>query len=131
MSNESTIRDLVTAWVDAVAACDLDAVVANHDENIVMFDVPPPYDGVRGIDAYRECWEPFFGYLRSGATFELVELTVTAGAEVAFAHGLLRCGTDEELTANPANRLRLTMGLRKEGDRWLIGHEHHSFCMLD
>ena len=45
-----------------------------------MFDVPPPYDGVRGIDAYRESWPPFFDWLRQGAEFELVELDVTAGA---------------------------------------------------
>ncbi|PRC51472.1 DUF4440 domain-containing protein, partial [Mycobacterium sp. ITM-2017-0098] len=27
--------------------------------------------------------------------------------------------------------LRITMGLRKIGDRWLIAHEHHSFPMTD
>ena len=27
---------------------------------------------------------------------------------------------------DPATRLRLTVGLRKEGDRWIIAHEHHS-----
>ena len=24
-------------------------------------------------------------------------------------------------------RLRLTLGLRKEGGRWTVAHEHHSF----
>jgi ketosteroid isomerase-like protein len=46
---------------------------------------------------------------------------------VAFAHALLRCGTQAELEANPENRLRLTLGLRKEGGRWVVAHEHHSF----
>jgi ketosteroid isomerase-like protein len=32
-----------------------------------------------------------------------------------------------ELEANPANRLRLTLGLRRERGRWVVAHEHHSF----
>jgi len=56
-----------------------------------------------------------------------VTLDVTAGSDVAFAHALLRCGSKEELAADPDNRLRLTIGLRKDGDRWIVTHEHHSF----
>jgi ketosteroid isomerase-like protein len=33
---------------------DLDAVLADHSDDIVMFDVPPPEDGVRGTVAYRD-----------------------------------------------------------------------------
>ena len=33
----------------------------------------------------------------------------------------------EELAANPENRLRLTLGLRKQHGRWVVAHEHHSF----
>ena len=36
-----------------------------------------------------------------GASFEIVELDVTAGADVAFAWALLRCGTADELRAIP------------------------------
>jgi ketosteroid isomerase-like protein len=46
---------------------------------------------------------------------------------VAYAHALLRCGTQDELNKDPSNRLRLTIGLRKEAGRWLVAHEHHSF----
>ena len=65
-----------------------------------MFDVPPPDDGVRGVEAYRATWPPFFEWQRSGASFEIVELDVTAGDDVAFAHALLRCGTEAELAAS-------------------------------
>jgi ketosteroid isomerase-like protein len=106
---------------------DLDAVLADHSPDIVMFDVPPPEDGVRGIDAYRETWPPFFTWQRQGASFEIVSLAVTAGEDVAFAYALLRCGTPEELERDPSNRLRLTVGLRRDGDRWVVTHEHHSF----
>jgi ketosteroid isomerase-like protein len=106
---------------------DLQTVLADHAEDIVMFDVPPPNEGVRGLDAYRETWPAFFEWQRSGASFEIVSLDVTAGEAVAFAWALLRCGTDDELREDPDNRLRLTIGLRKDGGRWVVAHEHHSF----
>ena len=121
------IRALIERWADAVHACDLDGVLADHSHDIVMFDVPPPKEGVRGIDAYRATWPPFFEWQRQGASFEIVSLEVTAGVDVAFAHALLRCGTSDELASDPDNRLRLSIGLRKEDGRWVVAHEHHSF----
>jgi uncharacterized protein (TIGR02246 family) len=131
MTDEAAVRDLITRWADAVHTQDLDTVLADHDPDIVMFDVPPPYDGVRGMQAYRDSWPPFFEWQRQGALFEIVELDVTAGDDVAFAHALLRCGMPAELEANPANRLRLTIGLRKRDGRWVVTHEHHSFPSVD
>ena len=125
--DEQTIRDLLIRWADAVHAGDIDAVLADHADDIVMFDVPPPDDGVRGLQAYRQTWPPFFEWQRSGSTFEIVSLDVIAGDDVAYAWALLRCGTDDDLRADPGNRLRLTVGLRKEHGRWVVAHEHHSF----
>jgi uncharacterized protein (TIGR02246 family) len=125
--DEAQIRTLIERWAQAVHAGDLDGVLADHAGDIVMFDVPPPPDGVRGIEAYRATWPPFFDWQRQGAVFEIVDLNVTAGDNVAFAHALLRCGTAAELEKDPHNRLRLTIGLRKENGRWIVTHEHHSF----
>ena len=124
---ETEIRTLLRRWIAAVHAGDMDTVLADHAEDIVMFDVPPPDDGVRGIEAYRETWPPFFAWQAQGACFELVSLEVTAGAEVAFAHALLRCGGADDLAAHPAHRLRLTVGLVRRAGRWTVTHEHHSF----
>ncbi len=129
--DQAEIRGIIERWVTAIQTRDLDGVAADHTDDIVMFDVPPPYDGVRGIAAYRSSWPPFFEWISSGATFELLELDVTAGDTVAFARGLLRCGSPEDFAANPDNRLRLSMGLRKVDGRWLIAHEHHSFPLTD
>jgi uncharacterized protein (TIGR02246 family) len=128
MTDEQQIRDLVERWAAAAHDGDLPAVLADHAAEIVMFDVPPPYQGVRGLDAYRETWPEFFEWQASGAVFEIESLEVTAGAEVAFAVGLLRCGTPEQFEREPDQRLRLTVGLRKTGGRWTVTHEHHSFA---
>jgi uncharacterized protein (TIGR02246 family) len=127
VDDESQIRSLIERWADAVHAGDLESVVADHADDIVMFDVPPPEDGLRGGAAYRDVWPSFFEWQLAGASFEIVELDVTAGQDVAFAWALLRCGTPDELAAEPANRLRLSIGLRKEDGRWVVSHEHHSF----
>ncbi|MEU0375023.1 SgcJ/EcaC family oxidoreductase [Streptomyces sp. NPDC006283] len=126
--NEKQIRTLIERWATAVHKGDLEAVLVDHADDIVMFDVPPPHDGVRGVDAYRETWPPFFEWQAQGAAFEILSLDVTAGTDVAFAHALLRCGTPKELTDHPETRLRLSVGLRKEQGRWVVAHEHHSFA---
>lgn len=128
MTDEQLIRDLIERWVRAVHDGDLPTVLADHAPDIVMFDVPPPEQGVRGLDAYRETWPGFFAWQASGAVFELESLEVAAGTEVAFAFGLLRCGTPADFDRDPAHRLRLTIGLRKASGRWVVSHEHHSFA---
>jgi uncharacterized protein (TIGR02246 family) len=129
--SERAIRTLIEGWARAVQDRDLDGVLADHSDDIQMFDVPPPNE-LRGIEAYRESWPPFFEWLRrSGGAFEIVSLDVTAGADIAFATALLRCGTEEELRKDPDNRLRLTIGLRMEAGRWVVSHEHHSFPARD
>jgi uncharacterized protein (TIGR02246 family) len=131
MNDEQEIRDLFNGWVEAIQAQDLDRVAAEHDSDIVMFDVPPPYNGVRGMEEYRKSWPPFFEWIGKGATFELLDLDVVAGTDVAFAYALLRCGTQDQFDTNPDNRLRITVGLRKVDGRWVVVHEHHSFPMTD
>jgi uncharacterized protein (TIGR02246 family) len=125
------VEALVRRWAEAVHAGDLDTVVENHADDIVMFDVPPPDEGIRGLASYRDVWPPFFEWQRQGAAFEIIELEVAAGIDVAFVWALLRCDTPDELAKDPDSRLRLTIGLRNEGGRWLVTHEHHSFPNRD
>jgi uncharacterized protein (TIGR02246 family) len=125
--DEQRIRALIEDWAAAVHGGDMDRVLADHADHIVMYDVPPPENGVRGIDAYRETWPPFFEWQAQGALFEITSLDVTAGDDVAYAHALLKCGKPEEFDDRPDHRLRLTLGLRKDDGRWIVEHEHHSF----
>jgi uncharacterized protein (TIGR02246 family) len=127
---ELRIRALIECWADAVQRHDLQTVIADHATDMVMFDVPAPNE-LRGIEAYRQSWAPFFEYLKQGGVFVIERLDVTAGDDVAFATALLRCGTRQDLEADPSTRLRLTVGLRREKGHWMIAHEHHSFPRKD
>ena len=123
---ELEIRTLIERWANAVQRQDVEGVVAHHAGDMLMFDVPPPNE-LRGIDAYRDSWAPFFDHFRHGGVFAIERLDVTAGEHVAFATALLRCGTRDELEKDPSVRLRLTVGLRRLGGKWAVSHEHHSF----
>jgi uncharacterized protein (TIGR02246 family) len=117
--DETMIRGLLEAWAMAVRAGQIEGILANHTEDVVMFDVPAPLQN-RGIDAYRDTWELFFRYNEGGpGAFDIVSMEVTAGETVAFAHGILSIFGSE---------LRLTVGLVKRDGRWLIAHEHHSYA---
>jgi ketosteroid isomerase-like protein len=117
--DEAAIRRLLDTWVAAVRAHDLEAVVADRTEDIVMFDVPEPLQA-RGMAAYRDTWKLYFKAAGS-ELFELRELEIAVGGDVAFAHAVLRCTPDPE----PAGRL--TVGLRRLDGAWKVTHEHHSF----
>jgi ketosteroid isomerase-like protein len=59
--------------------------------------------------------------------FAIDSINVTAGSDVGFVWALLRCGTPHQFEREPDRRLRLTLGLRQQGGRWVVTHEHHSF----
>ena len=128
----SRIRALLETWADAVRRHDIPAILAHHDTDIVMFDLPPPLQ-CKGIEAYEKTWDLMFRYHKPGAAFDIEELAVTAGQDVAFAVAIMRCGPDS--SSNPADKngflFRLTVGLRKINGDWRVAHEHHSIPATD
>ena len=50
-ASESAIRTLIESWARAVHAGDLDGVLADHSDDIQMFDALPPNE-LRGVEAY-------------------------------------------------------------------------------
>ena len=124
-NDHAEIRELIADWSAAVRRKDYDGVLRNHSRNVLMFDVPPPFQS-EGIDAYRKTWDLFFGWMASTPKFELSDVRITAGQEVAFvtAHG--KCFGPNGRAGVEELDFRLTLGLRKSDGRWVIEHEHHS-----
>jgi uncharacterized protein (TIGR02246 family) len=117
-SNETLIRALVEKWASAVRAKDIDGAIANHTDDIVMFDVPMPLQS-KGKKGYKKTWELFFDHSPGGrGSFNVTELRIFAGESVAYCHGIVKVRDA---------KVRLTLGLRKKNGRWLIAHEHHSY----
>jgi len=117
---DEQIRAVIRSWERAVQSGDIGGILANHTDDVLMFDVPEPLQA-RGTQEYRETWNFFFEHGKPDRDVFVIEnLQITAGGEVAFATGLLRIGGSREPVC------RLTLGLTKLDGRWLIAHEHHS-----
>ncbi len=119
------IRSIIEKWAAGVRARDIDAVLSRHSHDVLVFDVIGPVR-LQGLNEYRKTWlEQFFPWHGGTGRFELVDLKVSAGTDVAFATALLECaGTEDEKTV--AFTLRLTVGLEKRDGQWTVVHEHHS-----
>jgi ketosteroid isomerase-like protein len=116
-SDKSQIEELVNKWAKAIRAGDMTGVLADHTDDIIMFDVVPPLM-VKGIEAYKKQWELFFKYSPGGeGAFDIVEMEITASDSVAFCYALIKV---DDL------QVRLTLGFRKVGEKWWVAHEHHS-----
>lgn len=121
---EAEIRALIEAWADAVRRKDEPRILAHHAADMTMFDVPPP-PMLRGLDAYARTWPLFYKFSPDPPRYEIRELAITAGADVAFAVALMRCQTLEEGSFVDLD-FRLTIGLKKADGQWTVTHEHHS-----
>lgn len=129
---ENEIKAIIEAWADAVRRHDLSGILAHHEQDILMFDVPPPLQS-RGMDEYKKTWDLFFKYHKPSQAFDIEELAITAGKDVAFAAAIMRCGSGT-LSAPPEEGgflFRLTIGLRNVDGAWRIAHEHHSVPSTD
>jgi ketosteroid isomerase-like protein len=124
-AGEAAIRELVENWAQAVRTKNLDGILINHSPEMLMFDVPPPVQ-FRGIEAYKRTWDRFFSWFRDSGVFDITEMNITAGEDVAFVAALMRCAGTEANGERTELEFRLTIGLRKIGAQWIIMHEHHS-----
>jgi ketosteroid isomerase-like protein len=128
VTDEAELRTVMVQWLKAIRNEDRAGIRANHDPDILMFDVPPPFSS-RGLDAYMATWDTFFLWQAKPVQFDLHDIVITAGENVAFATATGQC-CDLSSGENVDLRFRLTMGFRKGDGRWWIVHEHHSLPAL-
>ena len=128
--DEVAIREVIAAWAASVRRRDMAGILSNHAPDILMFDVPPPFQ-TKGIEAYEKTWEMFFSWTDDAIPFDVAEMSVTAGADVAFAVARMHCAEPGPDGRSKPLEFRLTVGLRKIQGRWIITHEHHSVPAAD
>ena len=128
--DEAAIRNVVESWAAAVRCRDLEGILQNHSSDIVMFDVPPPFQS-RGIEAYRKTWDAFFSWSSDPVPFDITEMHITAGRDVAFVVATMRCAEPGVNGGQKSLDFRLTIGLRKILHRrtvfvieWMAGRSH-------
>jgi ketosteroid isomerase-like protein len=122
--DEMDIQSLIERWAKAVREENRLGIRADHDSEILMFDVPPPLVS-QGIDAYMATWETFLSWSEKPA-YDFHDLEITAGKDVGFATAIGRCAGVDRNGKREELEFRLTMCFRKIDGRWRVMHEHHS-----
>ena len=123
--DEAKVRAVIDDWAKAIAAKDIDAVMSHYAADIVTFDLAPPLQ-TTGADALKKSLEAWFPTFRGPIGYEIRDLCITTGDDVAFCRSLNRISgarTDGEETDV---WVRATVGLRKISGKWLIVHAHES-----
>jgi uncharacterized protein (TIGR02246 family) len=123
--DEATIRQHVGKIVEGIRAKDLEALRQLYATDVVSFDVEPPLQHV-GVDAKMKNWANAFTFFDE-VSYEVRDLTLTVGDEVAFGHCFGRLsGTLQNGTATSGMWVRATFCFRKTDGNWLVAHDQAS-----
>jgi len=114
-SDQAAIRALVDAFVAAVRAKDIDGVMHVFAREVVSFDLGPPLQ--HGSEDFVRRWRALFEAHSGPVDYEVRDLSITVGGDVAFSHSLNR---------NGERWLRWTACYRRMDGWWRIVHEHVS-----
>ena len=124
-TDEANIRQRIDTCVEALRAMDLEGLMSLYAPDIVSFDLGPPLRHI-GATAKEKNWADAFAIYQRPLGYEIRDLTVTVGDDVAFAYSLNRVSG----TMKNGNRtdfwLRWTACLRKIDGNWLIAHDQVS-----
>jgi uncharacterized protein (TIGR02246 family) len=122
---ETEIRQLVEACVEAIRAKDVDELLSHYASDVRSFDLAPPLE-TRGTEVYRKSLAEWFASFRGPIGYEVRDLTVSAAEDVAFCHSLNRITGARTSGESTDVWVRATFGCRKSGGRWVITHDHLS-----
>ena len=125
MSDHQKILELLEQWAANTRQGNVDAILDHHASDVVIYDVlkPMKYDSAA---AYRASWGEWQPETIGGNIFELQDLRVVAGDDVAFAFGFLRCGGTTPAGKRFEDLVRATFCLAKSGGDWRVVHQHIS-----
>jgi ketosteroid isomerase-like protein len=122
---EATIRQQIDSIIQLLHNKDLDGLRQVYAADVVSFDVEPPLRHV-GIEAKLRNWRNAFTFFQE-LDYEIRDLTLAVGEEVAFGHGFGRLsGTLRDGTATSGMWVRATFCFRRIDGRWLIVHDQAS-----
>ena len=124
-NDEADIRQRIDKLAEAIRAMNLEGVMSIYAPDVVSFDIVPPLQHA-GVEAKRKNWVNAFAMYQHPLGYEIHDLTITMGDNVAFGHSLNRISS----TLKSGNRtdfwLRSTTCFRKIDSKWLITHDHVS-----
>ena len=123
--DEADIRQRIDKMVEAIRTMDLEGVKPIYAPNIVSFDIVPPLQHV-GAEAKWKNWVDVFTVYQRPLGYEIRDLAITVGDDVAFGHSLNRISGTLKNGLKADYWVRWTTGLRRIDGHWLIAHDQVS-----
>ncbi len=123
--DEAEIRRRIDDGVRAIRAMDLEGVMALYAPDIVSFDIQPPLRHV-GAAAKRNNWVDVFATYQPPLDYEIRDLRLAVGDDVAFAYSLNRIGGTLRNGRRSDAWVRWTACFHKVDGAWLVAHDHVS-----
>ena len=124
-TDEADIRQRIDKLAEAIRAMNLEGVMSIYTPDIVSFDIVPPLRHV-GAETKRKNWVDAFAMYQHQLGYEIRDLTITVGDDVAFAHSLNRISGTLKNGKRTDFWLRSTTCFRKIDGNWLIAHDQVS-----
>jgi ketosteroid isomerase-like protein len=122
---EAQIRLQINQIAEGIRAQDLEGLERLYTADVVSFDVEPPLQHV-GVAAKMKNWSNVFTFFQD-ATYEVRDLDLTVGDDVAFGHCFGRLsGTLRNGTATSGMWVRATFCFQQVDGNWLIAHDQVS-----
>ena len=122
---EQQIRDLISQYVSAVRAKDVARVASLYSDDVVAFDAILALQ-FKGKAAYIEHWQTCMSFAKGDMHYEVHQLKVEAGSELAFSHSINLCGCTNEQGKMETSWMRSTQCWQNSANGWKIVHEHFS-----
>jgi uncharacterized protein (TIGR02246 family) len=123
--NEAQIRALIDDRAKAVRARDVNGAISSIATDMLSFDVVNPLQHI-GSDASKKRAAEWFSSFQGPIGYELRDLRITAGDDVAFSHGLSHVSATRTDGGQLDMWWRTTVCFRKIDGTWMVTHEHNS-----
>jgi uncharacterized protein (TIGR02246 family) len=123
--DEADIRQRIDKLIAAVRAMDLEGVKPIYAPDLVSFDIVPPLKHV-GAEAKLKNWTDVFAAYRRPLGYEIRDLTITVGDDVAFGRSLNRISGTLKNGTTSDYWVRWTTCFRKIDGNWLLAHDQVS-----
>ena len=124
-ANETQIRDLIDERTKAVCTKDSVGATSGIAPDVLTFDVVNPLQHI-GSDASEKRAEEWFASFQGPIGYEIRDLDITAGDDVAFSHGISHVSATKTDGGKLDMWWRTTLCFRKIDGKWMVTHEHNS-----
>ena len=124
-AEEAKIREVIDSWAEAVRSQDAKRLMAHIAPDVLVFDLINPlrYAGAQALKKRAEQWLSSF---QGPIGYEVRDLNITAGSDVAFCHSLNHVSATNTSGEKIDMWWRATVCFRKMRGNWMVTHEHSS-----